>query len=144
MDRLTRTLFELAIAEPLNTGPVKVAAALVYKGRVVATGTNQYKTHPLMMTPGYREDQNWRHAEVDCIVNARRTLTLQQIASCSIHVVRAKRTPQGKWTLGLAKPCPGCSRVIKNYGIAHVSWSEDKYDYEVYRNCKHTRGIALL
>lgn len=117
----------LAVTEPMNTGPVKVAAALVYKGRILSTGTNQYKTHPLMMTRGYREDQNWRHAEVDCIINASKFMTKEQMARCELRVVRAKRpsADSRKWILGLAKPCPGCSQVIRNYGITNVVWTED-------------------
>ena len=127
MDSLDEHLVELAVNEPLNTGPVKVAAALIYRGRILATGTNQYKTHPLMMTRGYREDQNWRHAEVDCIINGLKVMTKEQMARCELRVVRAKRPSHNSrnWVLGLAKPCPGCSQVIANYGITNVHWTED-------------------
>ena len=127
MDSLDEYLAEVAINAPLNTGPVKVAAALIYRGRVLATGTNQYKTHPLMMTRGYREDQNWRHAEVDCILNGLRVMTKEQMKRCELRVVRAKRPSHDskEWILGLAKPCPGCSQVIRNYGINRVTWTED-------------------
>lgn len=127
MNLVDKILVDLAISSPLNTGPVKVAAALIYKGRILATGTNQYKTHPLMMTRGYREDQNWRHAEVDCILNGLKVMTKEQMTRCELRVVRAKRpnADSRSWILGLAKPCPGCSQVIQNYGITHVTWSED-------------------
>ena len=127
MSSVDEHLVELAVNEPLNTGPVKVAAALIYRGRILATGTNQYKTHPLMMTRGYREDQNWRHAEVDCILNGLRVMTKEQMTRCELRVVRAKRPSHDskEWILGLAKPCPGCSQVIRNYGINRVTWTED-------------------
>ena len=127
MDSLDEYLAELAINEPLNTGPVKVAAALIYRGRVLATGTNQYKTHPLMMTRGYREDQNWRHAEVDCILNGLKVMTKEQMTRCELRVVRVKRPHCNSkdWIFGLAKPCPGCSQVIRNFGIKQVTWTED-------------------
>ena len=129
MTRIDKMLVDLAVNCANNTGPVKVGAALVYRGRVLATGTNQYKTHPLMMTRGYREDQNWRHAEVDCIINALRHMTHKQIANCEMRVVRAKRPSHNSkdWVLGLAKPCPGCAQVIRNYGIARVTWTEDAH-----------------
>ena len=128
MNPVDKILVDLATSSPLNTGPVKVAAALIYKGRILATGTNQYKTHPLMMTRGYRDDQNWRHAEVDCIINASRFMTKEQMARCELRVVRAKRpgADSNRWILGLAKPCPGCSQVIANYGITNVTWTEDE------------------
>ena len=127
MDSLDEYLVDLAVNEPLNTGTVKVAAALIYRGRILATGTNQYKTHPLMMTRGYREDQNWRHAEVDCIINGLKVMTKEQMKRCELRVVRAKRPSHDskEWILGLAKPCPGCSQVIRNYGISRVTWTED-------------------
>jgi deoxycytidylate deaminase len=127
MNSVDKFLVDLAVNSPLNTGPVKVSAALIYKGRILATGTNQYKTHPLMLTRGYREDQNWRHAEVDCIQNAARFMTKEQMARCELRVVRAKRPGHNSqdWILGLAKPCPGCSQVIQNYGITNVTWTED-------------------
>jgi len=127
MDSLDEYLAEVAINEPLNTGTVKVAAALIYRGRVLATGTNQYKTHPLMMTRGYREDQNWRHAEVDCILNGLKVMTKEQMARCELRVVRVKRPHcnSNGWTFGLAKPCKGCSQVICNFGIKQVTWTED-------------------
>ena len=127
MNSLDEYLVELAVNAPLNTGPVKVAAALIYKGRVLATGTNQYKSHPLMMTRGYREDQCWRHAEVDCIVNASKIMSKEQMTRCELRVVRAKRPGHNSkdWVLGLAKPCPGCSQVIRNHGITNISWTED-------------------
>jgi deoxycytidylate deaminase len=127
MRSLDEHLVELAVSAPLNTGPVKVAAALIYKGRILATGTNQYKTHPLMMTRGYRDDQNWRHAEVDCILNGLRVMSKEQMARCELRVVRAKRPSHDskEWILGLAKPCPGCSQVIKDHGITNVTWTED-------------------
>ena len=128
-------LVDLAVNEPLNTGPVKVAAALIYRGRVLATGTNQYKTHPLMLTRGYREDQNWRHAEVDCIINASRIMTKEQMARCELRVVRAKRPASDSkdWILGLAKPCPGCSQVIQDHGITNITWTEDADVLDEYK-----------
>ena len=127
MNSLDEYLVELAVNAPLNTGPVKVAAALIYKGRVLATGTNQYKSHPLMMTRGYRKDQCWRHAEVDCIVNALKIMSKEQMTRCELRVVRAKRPEHNSkdWIFGLAKPCPGCSQVIRNHGITNISWTED-------------------
>lgn len=127
MTPIDKYLVDLAVSSPFNTGPVKVAAALIYRGRILATGTNQYKTHPLMMTRGYREDQKYRHAEVDCIQNALRIMTKEQLTRCELRVVRAKRpsADSREWILGLAKPCPGCSQVIRDYGITNVTWTED-------------------
>ena len=128
MNRITQMLTQLAI----NTGGygqrVPMAAGIVYKKHLIATGTNQPKTHPLMMTDGYRKDQLYRHAEVDAIRNALRLITPEQLKRCELHIVRVKRPhiAAKTWIHGLAKPCEGCTNVIENYGIKKVFWTEDQ------------------
>jgi len=132
MNRITQMLTKLAIDSGGYGQRVPMAAGIVYKKHLVATGTNQPKTHPLMMTQGYRADQLYMHAEVDAIRNALRLITPAQLAECNIHVVRVKRPYSGskRWVHGLAKPCEGCANVIENFGIKKVFWTSD-YE-EVY------------
>lgn len=106
---------------------VPMAAGIVYKKHLIATGVNQPKTHPLMLTEGYRNDQRFRHAEVDAIRNALRLVTAEQLKRCELHIVRVKRPhiASKAWVHGLAKPCEGCANVIENYGIKKVYWTED-------------------
>lgn len=106
---------------------VPMAAGIVYKRHLIATGVNQPKTHPLMLTQGYRNDQRFRHAEVDAIQSALRLVTADQLKQCELHIVRVKRpyTWSKTWVHGLAKPCEGCANVIENYGIKKVFWTED-------------------
>lgn len=107
---------------------VPMAAGIVYRKHLIATGVNAPKTHPLMMTEGYRDDQRYRHAEVDAIRNALRLITAEQLKRCSLHIVRVKRPyiASKTWVHGLAKPCAGCTNVIENYGIERVFWTEDE------------------
>ena len=107
---------------------VPMAAGITYKKHLISTGTNQPKTHPLMMSEGYREDQLFRHAEVDAIRNALRLITPSQLAQCEMHIVRVKRPHNAskRWVHGLAKPCEGCANVIENFGIKKVFWTEDE------------------
>jgi tRNA(Arg) A34 adenosine deaminase TadA len=126
----TRTismLERLAVDNPGVQGRFKIAAGVIYKRHLIATGVNSYKTHPLMMTKGYRPGQVFMHAEVDAIRNSLRLITPSQLNSCELYIVRVKRPYLGAttWVHGLAKPCPGCTRVIANFGIERVFWTQD-------------------
>ena len=127
MSRITKILTRLAIESGGYGQRVPMAAGIVYKRHLIATGTNQPKTHPLMLTQGYRNDQRYRHAEVDAIQSALRLITAEQLKRCELHIVRVKRPyiASKTWVHGLAKPCAGCANVIENYGIEKVYWTED-------------------
>jgi len=127
MSRITQMLTRLAIESGGWGQRVPMAAGIVYKRHLIATGVNQPKTHPLMLTQGYRNDQRFRHAEVDAIQSALRLVTADQLKRCELHIVRVKRpyTWSKTWVHGLAKPCSGCTNVIEKYGIKKVFWTED-------------------
>jgi len=129
MDRTTKLLTRLAIDSPgVANGRVRMAAGLVYRRQIIAMGVNQMKTHPWMMEEnGYRPGQMFIHAEIDAIRNALRNVTVDQLSKCSLHIVRVKRPHIGAktWIHGLAKPCPGCAKVITGFGIEKVFWTKD-------------------
>ena len=76
---------------------------------------------------GYRPDQIYLHAEVDAIRNALRLITQAQLSKCDLYVVRVKRPNERSrnWIHGLAKPCPGCQKIIKTFEIQRVFWTEN-------------------
>lgn len=121
---LTRLATE---TEGVANGRVRMSAGIIYKKHIISTGVNQYKTHPIMMGKGYREGQIFLHAEVDAIRNALKLINLEQLKSCELRIVRIKRPYKGSktWIHGLAKPCPGCQRVIAGFGISNVKWTTD-------------------
>lgn len=124
--RVIEMLARLAIENPGTRTRYKMAAGIVYRRHLVATGVNSYKTHPLMASPGYNSDQIYMHAEVDAIRNALRIISQDQLAKSSIYVVRVKQQHEGgKYVFGLAKPCEGCARMIASFGIENVWWSQD-------------------
>ena len=124
--RVVEMLARLAIENPGTRTRYKMAAGIVYRRHLVATGVNSYKTHPLMASPGYHSEQIYMHAEVDAIRNALRVISQDQLAKSSIYVVRVKQQREGgDYVLGLAKPCEGCARMIASFGIENVWWSQD-------------------
>lgn len=121
-------LTRLAMKSPgVSNGRVRMAAGIVYRRHLVATGVNQMKTHPMMMGDGYRDDQLFLHAEVDAIKNALKLLTAEELSKSSLAIVRVKRPYIGAktWIHGLAKPCPGCQTIIDSFGIKDVWWTKD-------------------
>jgi deoxycytidylate deaminase len=124
IERHKQTLTTLAIENPGVSGKYKLAAGIIYKRRLVATGINSYKTHTMMMNKGYREEQIHLHAETDAIKNALRYLSVEQLSQSSLYVVRVKKEGR-KWVHGLAKPCCGCMNWIAQYNIKEVEYTED-------------------
>jgi tRNA(Arg) A34 adenosine deaminase TadA len=121
-------LTRLAIENPGVNGRFKMAAGIVYRKHLIATGINSYKTHPWMSEErGYRPDQIYLHAEVDAIRNALRLITQAQLAKCDLYVVRIKRPCSNStfWVHGLAKPCPGCQKIIKTFDIQRIFFTEN-------------------
>lgn len=128
MNKIDRILTDMAIHTPgVKNGQFRMAAAVVFRNQIIATGVNQMKTHPLMMHPAYRKDQTFLHAEIDAIRNALKVVSREQLARCELRIVRVKRPYNASttWIHGLAKPCPGCERVIANFGITNINWTED-------------------
>jgi tRNA(Arg) A34 adenosine deaminase TadA len=129
VDMLTR----LAINNPGVQGRFKMAAGIVYRKHLVATGVNSYKSHPMMYEWGKNEDSIFLHAEIDAIKNALKLIDQNQLSKCDMYIVRVKRKSIKDQTFvhGIAKPCTGCSRAIANFNLRNVYWTED---YQIESN----------
>lgn len=125
--KIKKMLLRLAVENPGIQGRFKLAAGIVYRGHLIATGVNSYKTHPLMWEWGRNEESIFLHAEIDAIKNALRLITQEQLAKCDIYVVRVRRphSTSKDWVEGLAKPCCGCRRAIESFNLKRVFWTED-------------------
>lgn len=109
-----------------NPNKFKLAAGVVYKKHLVATGINSYKTHPLQAKYG-GEHKIHLHAEVDAIKNALRLLSVDDLRHCTLYVLRVKRPSIGSsgWVYANAKPCQGCARCIADFNLKAVHWTEE-------------------
>lgn len=101
-------------------GRFRMAAGVVYKGKLIATGVAQYKTHPIMMNSGYRKEQVFLHAEADALIRASRSLSESQLKDAEVYVVRLKKDGSE----GLAKPCEGCMGLLSGFGISKVEYTK--------------------
>jgi len=128
----------------------KLASAVVYKKTVISIGLNQMKTHPLQSEFGTNEDSIYLHAEIDAIRKALQIIDKDQLKLCDMYVARVKKPyPETDFYItGLSKPCPGCLKAIKSFGIKNVYYTED-IEYEPmelqnYEKAGAGRGNNLL
>jgi len=105
----------------------RLAAAVVYRNRIIAVGTNQKKSHPFQKKYASNEDAIYLHAEVSAIKNALRHIDEKMLAKSTLYVCRIKRTGarNSSFTWGISKPCIGCQRAIATFNIKRVVYSEE-------------------
>jgi deoxycytidylate deaminase len=107
---------------------MKLAACLVINNEVISVGHNSDKSHPLQKRFAKNSDAIFKHAEVDCIINALRHLDKEDLKKSTLYVYRVKRKRKGdlSWVDGLAEPCLGCKRAIDHFGIKKVIYSTEQ------------------
>lgn len=84
------------------------------KGRVISSGYNMRKTHPLQYKHArhYNEEAIFLHAEIAALVKCRRE-------PHAILVGRILRSGD----VALAKPCPICMSAIEEAGIKEIQYT---------------------
>lgn len=114
--KLSKEVF--AIKEQRSERSRVVLAALIYKGRIVYKGYNNYiKSHPLQ--PQLKDGVIiTKHAEVDCIskVNKKRI----DIAKCTLFVIASSLSRKNCTYAISSEPCDGCLEVIYTSGIQRI------------------------
>lgn len=124
----------------------RLAALLVHKNVPIALGKNQLKSHPLQAKFGMNEHSIYLHAEIDALIKGVKELNSEQLNKSTLYVARVLRDG----TTGLAKPCPGCQRALKSFGIERIVWTtengfntsenehldETRESYEIKRNLR--------
>jgi deoxycytidylate deaminase len=110
-------------AKEHNTGSSHCnhVAAIIYRNRVVAWGTNSYKSHPLQLENSRNPESIFLHAEIDVLIKASKVLTVKEMEKASIVVMRLYK----KGGLAPSKPCSGCQKYITSLGIKKVIFTKD-------------------
>lgn len=122
-------LTKVAIATPKISG-AKVAAAIVYKNRIVSVGVNSYKTSPLQAKFATNKGLSiCLHAEIAAIRNALRLMHVDDISRTAMYICRIKSNERGSLQYGIAKPCPGCTRALAEFGIKKIFYSTEEMSY---------------
>lgn len=128
---ILHTLAKVAAANPAQRE--KLAAAVVYRNKIVSIGMNSMKSHPLAAKYGKNEHAIFLHAEVAAIKNALREIDVDDFTKCDIYITRVKKEAPftKKYVWGLAKPCAGCERAIAEFGFKRVIYTCDDGDIGV-------------
>lgn len=92
-------------------------AVVVKSGRVVGTGYNKDRNHPLFISPEHIKPHCSRHAEAEAIKEARTNAT-----GAVLYVARVNRQGQDR----NSKPCKLCQEVIAEVGIKKVIYTKDE------------------
>jgi len=128
MCKIHHNVLEVAIEECKKSNMTQKMSAVIFKDKnILSLGHNRLVSpspNPQLQYLGVPYPYSI-HAEVDAILNYeghRRNLR-----SASIFIFRQRKI-KGKITVGLAKPCKCCKKVIRSAEIQKVFWTENDGD----------------
>lgn len=93
-------------------------AVVVKSGRVLGTGYNKDKNHPMQVSPEHIKTHCSRHAEVEAIRDAGFA-----VSGAVLYVARVNRQNKAR----NSKPCKYCQAVIESTNIKKVIYTESEY-----------------
>lgn len=114
-----------SLAETADDHRSRHAAAIIYRNRIVALGTNHFKTHPFQIKYRRTPDAIYLHAEVAAIKRAIRHLSEKELRRSILISVRVKYDHHLRPRFGMSKPCEGCQRAIAEFGIHRVYYTTE-------------------
>lgn len=124
ISKIFSLLKQVAIANPRVSG-AKLAAAIIYKNKIISIGVNSMKSSPLQAKYATNKDLSiYLHAEISAIKNALRQIDVEDFKKVSLYVCRVKYDIlSNSIVYGLAKPCSGCMRAIFEFDIKKVYYT---------------------
>ena len=81
---IIRRLTEIAAATP-KVANYRLAAAIVYKNRIVSLGNPSYKTSPFQKKYAADEWKIFLHAEISAIKNSLRFISVEDLKYCTLY-----------------------------------------------------------
>ena len=119
----------MAISNHNSQNRAKLAASLVIRNEIISVGYNSYKTHPLQKRFSKNIEAIFKHAEVDCIINALRYVEPEELEKANLYVYRVKKLEKDhkEWVDGISEPCCGCEAAINHFKIKKVVFSTEEY-----------------
>lgn len=124
MNKRQKRIFKILQTLALSSEGVKSsrhAAAVVYKGDIVAFGQNSWKTHPFQSKYSKHEKSVFIHSETHAIYNALKKLTVEELKKCTLYVLRLNK----HGVICHSKPCEGCSKCIRTFGIKQCFYTSE-------------------
>ena len=92
-------------------GGARIAAALVYKDKIISIGHNRRKSHPLQKKFAKNDEAIFLHAEIDVL---RKVHSVPK--GSVLYLARVYRNERPV----LVTPCSGCLMALEQYGIKEV------------------------
>lgn len=115
--------------------PYRIGCIAVLHGKIISSGINSYKTHPIQAKyNSYRNfncysdpiNMNSRHAEIDCLASLK-LKDSSDYKHIELYICRVSKS--GK--VLISRPCIACFNYIKDLGIRDIYYSTDYgYAYE--------------
>jgi len=91
-------------------------AVVVKGGRVLGTGYNKDRNHPLFVSPEHIKTECSTHAEESAIRDAG-----YDVRNAVIYVARVNKHGEDR----NSKPCPKCAKLIQDSGIKRVVFTTE-------------------
>jgi deoxycytidylate deaminase len=115
-----------SLLEEHNANRCRHFSFIVYKGKIISTGLNSSKTHPLNLknrkiskiTGEDYSNQKQTCSELNAILKLKR-LTNIDTKKCILINLRYDRNDR----LALAKPCMSCQSLLKYHSFKNIFWS---------------------
>jgi len=93
---------------------MKHCAVIVMGGRVLATGVNKERNHPMIVSSEHIKTHCSVHAEIDALKKA------GDVRGATIYVARVNKTGQER----NSRPCKYCYSDIKKSGIKKIVYTQ--------------------
>ena len=124
----------LSLLDNHNPNRCRHFSFILYKNRLISTGLNNHKTHPVNLrnrkvsriTGEDYSNQKQTCSELNAILKLKR-LTNIDTRKCTLVNLRFDRNDQ----LAIAKPCMSCTSLLKYHNFKQVIWSTHN-GYETY------------
>lgn len=113
---------------PKSSNRYRLAAAIIKKNRILGMGINNYcKSHPLQAKYAKHKKAIYPCAEVNSVHNAIKRHGREELRGATIYVARLRYANSKRTELisGLAYPCVGCQKHIKELGIKKIIYTLD-------------------
>lgn len=125
-----------------NDNKYHIGCVAVYHGKIISSGYNNKKTHPIQKKYNKYRKVKYNnhivpqlHAEIMCLLSIK-NLNIKW-DKVSLYIYRSCTNG-----LGMARPCPACMAAIKELGIKNIYYTTDNgYAYEKhYVKLNKTKG----
>lgn len=132
--------FDMAhkMADKSTYDPFHLGCVFVYQGHVIGSGFNEDKTSPIQKK--YNRYRHFKydnkpimhknHAEISCLKSVPKSVdAATDWSKVKVYIYRVSPGRDSKY--GLARPCSGCLKMLRDKGVRRIYYTGDSsYVYE--------------